>query len=54
MTVNVFSAQGLTETYISGEVTVQTLRGLDLEVRAGEVVALPGPSDAPGTYLLAQ
>lgn len=40
----VFFAQGLTKTYTSGEVEVRALRGVDLEIRAGEVVVLLGPS----------
>ena len=39
----VFSGQGLTKTYTSGEVEVRALRGVDLEIRAGEVVVLLGP-----------
>ena len=42
----VFAAERLTKTYVTGEVTVQALRGIDLEISAGEVVVLLGPSAA--------
>src|SRR3974377_1178386 len=48
----IFEAHALTKTYISGEVTVQALRGLDLEVRAKEVVVLLGPSGSGKSTLL--
>ena len=48
----VFSAQGLTKIYTSGEVQVHALRGLDLEVSTGEVVVLLGPSGSGKSTLL--
>ena len=40
----VFEARALTKVYHMGEVDVHALRGVDLELREGELVVLLGPS----------
>ena len=43
--MSVISIRGLTRTYvIGGDVEVQALRGVDLDVQEGEMVAIMGPS----------
>ncbi len=44
--------RGLTKTYGAGEVQVQALRGVDLEVRPGELLMLVGPSGCGKTTLI--
>src|SRR5262245_24385460 len=50
--VSLFKARGLTKSYTSGEVKVLALRGLDLDVLAGEVMVLLGPSGSGKSTLL--
>jgi putative ABC transport system ATP-binding protein len=45
-------ARRLVKTYDSGEVEVHALRGLDLDIRRGEMVAVMGPSGCGKTTLL--
>ena len=47
-----FTGRGLRKTYITGDTQVHALRGVDFEIRKGEVLVLLGPSGSGKSTLL--
>lgn len=49
---NLMRARGLERTYVTGEISVRALRGVDVTLRRGELVVLLGPSGSGKSTLL--
>ena len=50
--MNVLEAVGVTKSFADGEVSVQAVRGIDMQVKQGELLGIVGPSGSGKSTLL--